>query len=149
MYAIMAWLFPIWYFLECYSKRFKGHVHHRAFFEPLKFFFHVIYPFGLSIMFYLFPCFTLEVFCFVCVCLLVYLLAFSTNLLAEFSLVTSECPVVFLLLDPVSVSFESPFFRQYLMIYLLKFYFQTWLLLFFIIPTYLCGIFPPFHFYVL
>ena len=60
--------------------------------------------------------------------LLVWSPSFSLNLLFEFSLVILETPVLIVLLDPVSVSFKSPFFRQYLSIYLFMLYCQTCLL---------------------
>ena len=50
----MTKCFPIWYFLECYSERFQVYVHLRTF-EFLLYFFHVIYLFGLSVMFFFFP----------------------------------------------------------------------------------------------
>ena len=47
-----------------------------------------------------------------------------------FFYVILECPVLFALPDPVSLSFKPPFFRQYLLIYHFKLYCQTSLLIF-------------------
>ena len=52
--AIMVLRFLIWYFLECWSYRFT--LGHSSSF--LKFFFHVIYLFSISVMFFLSPYFT-------------------------------------------------------------------------------------------
>ena len=60
----------------------------------MKFFFHVIYPFSLSVIFFLFPYFIPKLFCFK---LLVGPYTFSTYLLVEFSFVILECPVLFIL----------------------------------------------------
>ncbi len=73
----------------------------------------------------LFPHFTPKLFCFLCIRLLVCTRSFPTNLLVEFSFVILECPDLFLLLDLVSVSFKSLFFRQYLLIYSFKLHHQT------------------------
>ena len=65
-------------------------------------------------MFYLFSCFTPKFFYFR---LLVYPRAFSTYLLVEFSFVILEYPV---LLDAVSICYESPFSCHYLLTCLFK-----------------------------
>ena len=84
--------------------------------STLKSFFHVIYPFSLSIMFFLFPYFTPELFCFHCIQLLVCPCAFSINLSVEFSFIMLEGPVLFVLFNSVQVSFEFLFFHQYFLI---------------------------------
>ena len=71
-----------------------------------------------AIMFFLFPYLTLELFYSLCIQLLVWLSALSINLLVEFSFIILECSVLFILLDPVLVSFKSLFFCLYLLIYL-------------------------------
>ena len=50
VYAIIAWNFLIWYYFECCCKWIDAHSCLRAFFESLQLFFHVVYPFGFSIM---------------------------------------------------------------------------------------------------
>ena len=88
--------------------------------------------------------FTPKLFDFLFTRLLVFPRAFSTNLLVDFSLFIFESPVLSALLHPVSVSFKSHFFRQYLLVYLFKLYCQTCSLFCFslFIPTY-PGIFFP------
>ena len=49
--------------------------------------------------------------------LLIYPSDFSTDLLVEFHFVILEGPVLFMLLDPVPISFESPFFANCFLIY--------------------------------
>ena len=68
----------------------------------------------------MFPYFTPKLFCFLCTQFLVCPRAFSTYLLVEFPFFILECFVLIVFLDPVSVSFKFPFFRQYLLIYLFK-----------------------------
>ena len=68
--------------------------------------------------------FTPNLFCLFCIWLLVCSRSISTYL-AEFSFVILERPFLFELLDPVSVSFISPFFREYLWINLFILYLQT------------------------
>ena len=46
--------------------------------------------------------------------------AISTYFLIEFSFVILECPVLFVLFNPFSLSFNSSSFRQYLLIYPFK-----------------------------
>ena len=120
MYSFKAWCFPIRYFLGCFSKRVQLYVYIRAFFESLQFFFQVIYPPGLSVMSFMFPYFAQKLFCFLCIQFFVYPHAFSTDLFEEFSFVILECPALFVFLDSVLISFESPFFLPYLLIYFLS-----------------------------
>ena len=98
---------------------------------PCNSFFRVIY---FSIILFLFPYFTAKLFC---IHLLICPLVFCADLLVKFSFVILEHSVLFVLLEPVS--FNSPFFRQYLLIYLFHLYFQTCLLFCFglFIPTYI------------
>ena len=87
------------------------------------------YPFSLFVMFFQLLYLTRESFFFRCIWLLVCAHAFSSYLWVEFSFFILECFVLFVLLDPVSVSFKSPFFWLY---------YQTFLLFWFglFIPTY-------------
>ena len=71
--------------------------------------------------------------------------AFPINLLVEFHFVILERPVLVVLLDPVSVSFKSPFFRQTLLICLFQLYFQTCLLFCFFHLDILPCFFLPWH----
>ena len=97
----------------------------------------------------LFPCFTPKFFYFLCICLLISSCAFS-NPLVGFSFIILVWPVFFALFDPVTVSFKSPFFRQYLLIYLYKFFWQTCLFcLGPFILTYTCVFFLPKNFRLL
>ena len=110
MYTTMAWNFPIQYFFgiartvsRCMS----------TFFESLLFFFHGIYPFGFSVMFFLFPYFIPTTFFYLCIYLLVSPCTFSTykkNLILKGSL-------LLVLLDPVPMSFEFLLFPLFLFIY--------------------------------
>ena len=132
MYAIIVRRFPFQYFLNvalsdsrnistsCPSSLCKS--------------FKVIHLLSLSVEFFLFPYFTPKLFCFLCFWLLVYPRAFSTYLLVEFSFVILKCPVLFVLFGPVSLTFVSPFCRQYFFIYLFKLYCHAGLF----IPTYSC-----------
>ena len=90
------------------------------------FFFHVIYPFDLSVMFFCFHILLQKYFvsfAFGCWFLLVPL---TINLLVEFSLVILECPVLFLLLHPVPLSsISSDLFLPVVFSYLLTILFWT------------------------
>ena len=102
------------------------YVHFRDFFEFLWLFFDVICLFGLSVMLFLFSYFTPTfIFCFLCNGCLLCLRAFSIYFLVQFSFVLLECPILFAVLNSISLSFKSPFFRQYLLIYLFKLHCQT------------------------
>ena len=92
-------------------------------------FFHAIYLFSISVMFFPFPYLTPKLFCFFCVQLLISPCALSINLYAEFSLVILEGPVWFVWLDSVLVTFESPLFCQYILIYFFHLCCQTCLFL--------------------
>ena len=81
--------------------------------SSLNSFFHIDNPFYISIMVFLFPYFILKLFGFFWICLLVCPCTLATNLLVEFSFVILECPIMFVLLDPIPISFVSPFFCQY------------------------------------
>ena len=73
---------------------------------------YVIYPFCISVMFFLFLYLTPNrIILLICSCL------FSTDMLVEFSFVILEGPILFVLFDPFSGSFEHSFFHQYLLIY--------------------------------
>ena len=113
MYEIMAGRFPNPYPFQCCPERFPVYVIcFRAFFESLEFFvcYLSIRPFCyvLSV-----PIFFSKFFCFLCIRLLILL-----------------CPVLFVLLDPVSISFKSLFSLQYLLIYHFKLYGPTCLCVF-------------------
>ena len=89
--------------------------------------------FSISIMFFLFPYFTPKLFCFLCIPLVVCPCRYFTNFLVEFSFIILECSVLFIFIELVPVSFEFPFFRQYLLIYFFQLYSQTCLLLSFLV----------------
>ena len=86
-------------------------------------FFHVIYPFSNSVIIFSSPYFTLKLFYFFCIRLLLCLSALTIDLI-KFSFVILEYPILFVLFDPIPVPFESSFFHQYLLTY----FFQTCLL---------------------
>ena len=101
LYAIMTWYFPIRYFLECCSRWFLVNVHLRIFLSPHKHSIYFIHPFRLSIILFLFQYFTLKLFCFLCIHLLIYHRVFSTYLMVGFSLscfvcIAWPCPSIFL-----------------------------------------------------
>ena len=74
---------------------------------------------------------------FLCIRLLVNPHAFPTYWLVNFSFIILECPVLFVLLVPVSVSFKPLIFLQYILINRSKMYCPTCLLFGFglFIPT--------------
>ena len=127
-----SWLgiFQFGSFFGC-SKQVYEYILFGVFLRVLSILFHVIHPFSLSVIFFLFLYFTPILFCFIRIRLLVCLCAFSTHFFLEFSFVILEVPVLSLLLDPVPVSFESSFIRQYLLIYLFQANFQTCLQFYF------------------
>ena len=79
----MALRFSIRNFFQYFSEQFSEYFRFRAF-DFFGFFFHVIYPFNLSVMFFLLLYFTPKLFCFPCARLLVCFHAFSTDLPVEF-----------------------------------------------------------------
>ena len=100
-----------------------------AFFETFKFFLMLsihsafqLYSFSSHILLQ-------NCFFFLSVYLLVCPRSFSTYMSVKFAFVILECPVLFALLDPFSVSFKPSFIRQYFFfIYLMKLYGPTCLL---------------------
>ena len=94
-------------FCQYYSELFQVYYRLRVF--EFNTFLRIIYPLGLSVMLFIFPYFTLYLFCFLCIRLLVCLHSFSYKSV-ELSFVIVESPVLFALLDSVSVSFKSPTF---------------------------------------
>ena len=84
-------------FFECYSEGIEIYFRPRAFFESLKIFFRVVYPFRFSSMLSPFPYFAPKSFCFLCIQLLVHLRVFFTYLQVEFSFVVLGYPVLLLL----------------------------------------------------
>ena len=117
----MAWRFPIRYFLDCYSERFKV-------FDLLKsvskYFFFVLFIHS-AILLFIVPIFYNKIVLFLMnqvVDLSLYIL------LLEFFFVILEYPIWFVLLDFASVSFESPFFHQFVFLYLFKLNFYNCLL---------------------
>ena len=84
----------------------------------------MLFIYWVFLLYFPFPYFTPRLFCFFCIRLLICPRAFSSWSLVDFSLVILEWPVLIVLLDPVSVSFKSPFFRQYLLIYIFKLHFK-------------------------
>ena len=109
-------------FFKCCSKWIEVYFCLRAFFQSLQLFPHDVYPFSLSIIISTFPYFAPKWFCFPRIRLRVYLRAFSPYLQVEFSFVVLECPALSVLFDLIPISFQSSFFRQYLLIYLFKLY---------------------------
>ena len=73
--------------------------------DLLSFFILFIYS---TFLFFLFLYFTPKLFCFFCIQFLISLGALFTNKLVEFSSVILKGPVLFVLLDPAPVPFESP-----------------------------------------
>ena len=73
--------------------------------------------------------------CFIYIRWLICLYAFFTDLLVEFSFVSLECPVLFVLLDPALLFLVSTFLRQYF----LCLFFSVVVLLF----CYCCYYFTP------
>ena len=104
-----------------------------ALFWSWKFFFDVIYRSCLLVMFFLFQYFKPKLFCF----LHPVVSMFSSSLYLCISIF--ECPVLFLLFGLVLVTIKSPFFCQYLLIYLIKFYCQT-------CPLFCLGLFSSTYF---
>ena len=98
MYAIMAWSFPVWYFSECYSDQFQILDSLFLYYLSIRSFCYILFIPIFYSQIVLFP--------------LHLVVGISPNLLVEFSFVISECLILFLLLDPVSVTFKSPFFRN-------------------------------------
>ena len=75
-----------------------------AILKSLQFFFYVVYPFGLYVMFFLFPYLAPKLFCFFCIHLLFSPCAFFINLLSRifssfwrpcFVCITWRCPSIF------------------------------------------------------
>ena len=77
------------------------------------FFFYVIYPFSLSIIFFLFSYIVPELFCFLFILMLICRYAFTASLLIKFSFVILEGPVLILLLNFVWASFKNLLFPIY------------------------------------
>ena len=104
MYAITT----IWYFLECCSSRVPMNVRLWAFINFLEVFFMLL---SIQLFCYIFPdsIFYPEIILF-----LLHLFAWfsfcTLNQLMEFSFFILECPVLFVLLDPIQEHFEPPFF---------------------------------------
>ena len=87
-----------------------------------------------------------KLFCFLCIRFFICLCAFSADLLVEISFVILEGSVLLALLDSVPVSFESRYFRQFLLVYFFQLYSQAYLLLSFFghfIPLYPWVFFLP------
>ena len=96
-------------------------------------------------MFSWLPYFSLKLFGFSCIRLLIFFSVISSHLLVEFSFVVLECPVLFVLSYPLSISLKSSFFRHYFHVYFLKLYcyfFLCCLILFFSICS---SVFPLFY----
>ena len=103
------------------------HVYLGAFLKLLKFLFHVIYSLCISVILFLFPYLTpklISLFLHPIVCLH----AFDIEFFAEFYSFILEGPVSFVLFNSILVSFESHFFRPYLLIYLFYLYCHACLL---------------------
>ena len=74
--------------------------------------FNIIHPFDLSVKVFLFPYLAPELFYFLCIRLLIYPCVFSPDLLAEFSFIILEGPILFVLLEPASVFFNPSSFTN-------------------------------------
>ena len=66
-----------------------------------------------------------KMFSLLCIHLLMCPCEFSTNWFVQFSLVILESPVLLVLLDQVSISFESLFHCKYRLIYFFQLYFAS------------------------
>ena len=55
----------------------------------------LVFPFGLSVLFFLFPCFSPKLFCFLCIWSLGCLCAFPTYLFLDHSFIIFENPILF------------------------------------------------------
>ena len=99
-----SWPGVFQFFLFSFVKLFVG-LRLEAFFKSLRFFFHVIYQFGLSAIFLLCLYLDPEKFCLFCMRFFACFYAFPEDLLLEFSLILFEDSVLFLLLGYVMVSF--------------------------------------------
>ena len=78
---------------------------------------------AISLYFWL-PYFSQKSFGFFGIRLLAYFYVMPSKLLIEFFFfVVLECPVLFILYHPLSISLKSPFFRHYFQVYFLKFFF--------------------------
>ena len=84
--------------------------------KSYNYFFHVIHPFGFSVMLIPFPYFTQKLFCFFCICLLNWFWTFSTKW--RINMVIYPISFVFVYPVPVLISFESHLFGQYILIYI-------------------------------
>ena len=126
----MAWFFPICYFLERCSLWVLVYIRLESFFQSLEFFFHVNYPFDFSVIFFLVLSFISKLFLFLfhsVVYLSLWSLLWLVGRIFSCYLVG---PILFALLDAFPISFELPFFRQYLLVYLVLLYCQPCLLLY-------------------
>ena len=98
-------------------------------------------------MFVRFLYLTRKLFYLFCIRLLILSRTYSIYMLIEFFFVILECPVLFALLDPDPVSFGSPFFHQYLLMYFFRFYGQNCLLVSFYVFSFHC-VFMYYTFFV-
>ena len=144
MYTITACCFRIWYFLECSSQSIQAYVGQGPSLSSCNSFFmlfiHSVFllcSFSSHILL-LKCCIFFATGCW-------FLYASSNDLLVEFSIIISECPVLLVLFDFVPV---SSFFRQYFLDYFFQLYCQSCLMMFFFSGFYpilsLC-IFPSFE----
>ena len=116
----MAWHFRIRSFFESYSESFHEYIRLLAVFVSFEIFFHMIYPFGFSVMF--FPFHILLQNCLFPLHPVVCLSFCIFQLLCKFSFIILEGPILFVFLDPIPISFESPLFH---LIFLFLFLFSS------------------------
>ena len=121
--AIKVSGFPFCYIFKCCLQPVGVYVHWGTFFENLQLCFHVVYPYG-------FFCDDLSapIFCSKILPLSHLVVDMASSILplivGRIFFVVLERPVLSKLFGFVSVSFSSSFFRQYMLVGLLKFYFS-------------------------
>ena len=90
---MLSWLGVYLEYFECCSAWIRVYFCFGALFKFQLLLFHVVYPFSFSVMFSPLPYFAPKLFCFLCIQLLVYLLAFYTYLLVEYSGISPQLVV--------------------------------------------------------
>ena len=111
MYAIVSWCFPILYFLKSCCLQVHAYVSYLNLFRLLivsSCYFSIQHFRSVLSTFIL----TRKFFCVFCLLFLVYFCAFSSNMSVDFSFVILECPVLFVLFEPLSEPFRFFIFCQ-------------------------------------
>ena len=140
MYSIVAWHFPVWYFLVSFW------INRRVF--PLLGLLRALLILLFYCLCFWLPYFSPESFGLFCIWLLICFRVISSQLLIEFSFVVLECPVLSILFFPKSISLYSLdiyLFLQYFLVYFFKlncYFFLSCLFPF--VQTY-SSIFPLFY----